>query len=465
MTQNYSLGGNYTVQEPDTGTFIAAMQYYYNHPYEFVVDVIGVTPSDQQKQVLDAFGRGDKHVTVRSGHGIGKTALESWVALWFMSTRPHARIPCTAPTQNQLYDILWSELKKWINQIKDERIKNMFEWTQTHLRNKRNPETWFATARSSSKPENLQGFHADELLFIIDEASGVDEEIMEVIQGALTNEGALCLTCGNPTKISGFFYDSHHADRGNWTTFHFSSIDSPFVSDDYADRMKSKYGEDSNIYKVRVLGDFPTEEDDSIISLSWAEQAAINSFDEDPTQTIYIGVDVARYGDDKTYICVRQGNTALSLDKYAKQSTMETVGYVMLKINEFKARNKIVVNVDDTGVGGGVTDRLIELTTVDQVTVNGINNGSKARNPERFVNLGTEMWWNMRENIRNWSIPNNSDLIGELTTRKYRAKSTGKIELERKDEMKKRGLNSPDSADALALAFLDNIEGGSVIIW
>jgi len=396
------------------------------------------------------------------------TALEAWVVLWFMSTRPHCRIPCTAPTQPQLFDVLWSEIAKWHNHMPDKRLSSLFEWTQTHFTNRRAQETWFAVARSSSKGENMQGFHADELMFIIDEASGVNQEIMEVVQGALTNEGAYCIMFGNPTQLQGTFYDAFHKDRTFWKTFTFSCLESNNVSPEYIERMKKKYGEDSNIYKVRVLGEFPTEEEDTIIALPWAEASAqrtITLTDEQKREPIYIGCDVARFGNDKTIIVVRQGPKVISMKEYLRQSTMETTGYIMLEIKKYPHLD-VIINVDDTGVGGGVTDRLNEMNVDERkVFINGINNGSRADLEGQFVNMGCELWWNMRDNIREWDIPNDEELIAQLSTRRFKMASNGKIQIERKDDMRKRDLDSPDKADALSLAFKEVKRSQTVIEW
>ena len=459
---------------------VDTIRYYYYRPYDYTCNVIlqsdktNKYPSNQQTEVLmfiqtnmilESEGKPFepyKHIAIKSGHGVGKTGLLAWLIQWFMNTRPHCRVPCTAPTQPQLFDVLWSEIAKWNEALTNSVFQN-FDWTQTHFYNKHNPHTWFAVARSSNKPENMQGFHADELLFVIDEGSGVAQDIMEVVQGALTNEGAWCIMTGNPTQVSGTFYDAFHKERKYWKTWTFSCVDSDLTNfDDYIERMKGKYGEDSNIYKIRVLGQFPDSADDTLIPISWAEQAATNEdvCNEGP---IYIGIDVARFGDDRTEIAARRGNQVKEWKSYSKRSTMETVGNAMLIMNNYKGQH-IKVRIDDTGVGGGVTDRLNELTMQDdKIEIQGVNNGSKAYNDSAFFNMGSELWWNMREHIREWNIPDDEELIGQLSTRKYSIQSDKKIWIERKKDMKQRGLESPDKADALSLAFMDETEGGVIL--
>ena len=208
-----------------------AVLYYANHPVEFVEDLIGATPDDKQSEILRSVAQ-NPMTTVRSGHGIGKSAVEAWTLIWFMSTRPFPKIPCTAPTQHQLFDILWAEIAKWLRHSKY--LRNEFVWTKEKVYMKGHPEEWFAVARTATKPDALQGFHADNTMFIIDEASGVDDKIFEPILGALSTDGAKLLMCGNPTQLEGFFYDSHNKNRASYKAFHIDGRNSSRVSDKFA---------------------------------------------------------------------------------------------------------------------------------------------------------------------------------------------------------------------------------------
>lgn len=143
-----------------------AILYYKGRPVEFVKDIIGAEPDEIQAEILNSVAE-NQLTSVRSGHGIGKSALQSWLIIWFMCTRPFPKIPCTAPTKHQLHDILWAEVAKWLNPT----LKTEIEWTQEKLYMKSNPENWFAVPRTATQPDALQGFHADHLLYIIDEAS------------------------------------------------------------------------------------------------------------------------------------------------------------------------------------------------------------------------------------------------------------------------------------------------------
>ena len=270
-----------------------AILYYADHPTAFVKDIIQATPDKEQAKILESVAK-NQLTTVRSGHGVGKSTVEAWVVIWFLLTRPFPKIPCTAPTQHQLFDILWAEISKWIrnNPI----LQKDLIWTKEKVYIKGYPEEWFAVARTASKPDALQGFHAEEVLYIIDEASGVDDKIFEPVLGALSTSGARLLMCGNPTQLSGFFYDSHHKNRASYTTFHIDGRNSSRVSQDFVQTIIRMYGEDSDVFRVRVAGDFPKSLPDSFIPMEWAEQASGPVHIPEAPRRIDIGVDVARYG-------------------------------------------------------------------------------------------------------------------------------------------------------------------------
>ena len=225
------------------------IMYYASHPVEFVEDIIGATPDEEQAKILRSLAA-HTMTTVRSGHGVGKSTVEAWSVIWFMTTRPFPKIPCTAPTQHQLFDILWAEVSKWLRHSKA--LSNELVWTKEKVYMRGYPEEWFAVARTASKPDALQGFHAEHVLYIIDEASGVDDTIFEPVLGALSTPGARLLMCGNPTQLSGFFYDSHHKNRASYSTFHIDGRKSSRVSQDFISTIIRMYGETSDVFRVRV---------------------------------------------------------------------------------------------------------------------------------------------------------------------------------------------------------------------
>lgn len=421
---------------------------YYDDPVSFAYDIIGIQNLEKEQiAVMNAISKHNR-VSVKSGHGIGKTAMLSFVCIWFLMTRPHCKIPMTAPTQHQLHDILMPEISKWIYKAN---LGQYIECTKTKNYIKGYEDTWFSVARSCRVPENLQGFHAEELLFIIDEASGVPNEIMEVIEGALTTPKAKLIMTGNPTKIEGTFFNSFHRDRHFYEVFTFSSEDSARVSKDYIEKM-ARYGKDTDLYRVRVKGEFPKSEPDTFIKLDLVENAVLRSIEE-KWEHIEIGIDPARYGDDESVIVWRKGLEIQPVMAFLGINTVRLTGETAHLINQIRKEGytkKIAVKIDDTGVGGGVTDQLQELKTQLNIDVIPVINNATPSNAD-YKDYGSQIWGEMKEALNTISIKDDNDLIAQLTTRKYKIEPDGKIKLERKEDMKKRKLPSPDRADALAL--------------
>lgn len=439
---------------------------YWDNPVAFAEDMLDFYPDDWQQKVLMDLASAPK-VSVRSGQGVGKTSLEAVTVIWYLCCRPNPKVVCTAPTKQQLYDVLWAEIAKWLNSSK---ISRLLQWTKTKVYMRGHEDRWFATAKTATRPENMQGFHEDYMLFVVDEASGVAEPIMEAILGTLSGDENKLLMCGNPTRTSGAFYDSHNRDRVDYKIHKVSSLDSKRTSKQNIAMLKRKYNENSDVYRVRVLGEFPKAESDAFIALELAETAKMCNVN--PTGNILrLGVDVARFGDDETVIAPRIGGKCFDLKTYTKQGTTETTGWVIATARDmFVAYHQLVraeIMVDDTGVGGGVTDQLNEAIRSRGLpyTVYPINNESTAEDNDHYDNLATEQHAALREWLQeNFSsfiqggeatiqLPNDERLIAQLTSRKYFMTGKGKIRLESKKDMKKRGLASPDRADAVVLAF------------
>jgi phage terminase large subunit len=210
-----------------------------------------------QEEALRTLAVHDR-LAVRSGHGVGKSALLAWVILWWLLTRYPAKAACTANTSTQLHDVLWGELDLWYRKL-PEGMKDLLELKADYLVLKEDPKQSFAVARTARKeqPEAFQGYHSPNMLFIADEASGVDDIIFEVGRGAMSSKGAKTLICGNPTRTSGYFYNAFHSMKAFWKTMHVPCASSSRVSEKYIEECKEEYGEESNAFRVRVLGEFP----------------------------------------------------------------------------------------------------------------------------------------------------------------------------------------------------------------
>ncbi len=443
---------------------------YRKNPVLFANEVVNFEPDEWQKDALMDLAE-DSKVAIKSGQGVGKTCFEAVALLWFLCCHPYPRIVATAPTKQQLHDVLWSETSKWMS--RSPLLSKILKWTKTYIYMVGNEKRWFAVARTATKPENMQGFHEDNMLFIIDEASGVAEPIMEAILGPLSGENNKLLMCGNPTRTSGTFYDAFHADRALYKNRTVSSADSQRTNKQNIDALIRKYGRESNVVLVRVFGEFPRQEDDVFIMLSVIEQCGSREYElpEDKGMPYVIfGVDVARFGDDETVIYRNYKGKLKLVATRRGQNLMATVGDIVALykkvIKEFpEYTGRVYVNIDDTGLGGGVTDRLIEVKReqkLHRLAVIPINAAEKIDTDtkegkeaaEYFNNLTTHMWAVLRDLLENKQIEieDDADTFAQLSIRKYFMASNGKLELESKKEMKKRGVSSPDRADAVALS-------------
>ena len=344
-----------------------------------------------------------------------------------MSCYYPCKVPCTAPTGHQLSDILWAEIALWHRKLK-ERVPELggeFEWSSERFSLATHPQESFAVARTSrpERPEALQGFHSENVLFLM---------------------------AANPPREEGYFYDSHHRMRERWAALHWDGEDSPLVSRSYIEDMRAKYGVDSPIYQVRVKGNFVTAAD-GVIPLALCIAAQERDVHRTPGSEIRWGLDVARFGDDSTALAKRAGNVQLERTKeWFGKDLMQTVG--ILKMEYDAAREKPdAILVDVIGIGAGVVDRGKEIG----LPVVGINVAESASADERYARLRDELWFEGREWLerRDCELAADDALVGELTTAKYSILSNGKIKVEGKDEMKKRGVASPNRADAWLLTF------------
>lgn len=427
---------------------------YRDAPVLFVREVLGVEPDPWQASVLDAIARGTRRISVRSGHGVGKSACASWAALWYFLTRYTVKVVITAPSASQLYDALFAELKMWVRRL-PENILQLIEVKAERIELKEAPNEAFISARTSraEQPEALQGVHADWVMLIADEASGIPEQVFEAAAGSMSGHRAVTLLLGNPVRSSGFFYDTHHRLASEWMTVHVSCFDSPRVSPDFVRDIASRYGEESNAYRVRVLGEFPRHDDDTVIPMELIETAWQRDIEIPHFTPEVWGLDVARFGSDQTALVRRRGRVVTQIQRWAAADLMATAGRVYHEYQSADVKPAEIL-VDAIGLGAGVVDRLRELG----LPVRGINVSESPSSREKFLNLRSELWFEMRDWFvsRSCKIPRDERLIEQLAAVKYRFTANGKIQIESKDDLRKRLRGqSPDEADALALTFAD----------
>jgi phage terminase large subunit len=441
---------------------------YRDDPVKFVKEVLGATPLPYQAEFLQAIADGERKMSVRSGHGTGKSTSASWAMLWYVLLRFPNKVVVTAPTSGQLFDALFAELKRWINEL-PEQLKPMLIVKSDRVELAAAPSEAFISARTSraETPEALAGVHSENVLLVVDEASGVPEKVFEAAAGSMSGHAATTILLSNPTRSSGTFFESQTRLSGSYWTRRWSCVDSPLVSEEFVDEMRLRYGEDSNAFRIRVLGEFPLADDDTIIPFHLVEAATQRDIELDEDAATTWGLDVARFGSDKTVLAKRQGQVITEVNGWQGLDLMQTVGRVKAEYDGLPSHLRPrEIMVDVIGMGGGVVDRLRELG----MPVRGINVAESPSMGDTYTNLRAELWFKMRGWLeqRGAKLPRNEQLIAELTSIRYSFASSGKMKAESKDDMRKRGLSSPDYADAVCLTLASDAAtalGGKASTW
>lgn len=403
-------------------------------------------------------------IAVASGHGVGKSALVAWLILWGVSTFEDTKGVITANTENQLKTKTWAELAKWFRMFIG---RFMFKLTATSIfsADPEHEKTWKVdmVPWSERNTEAFAGLHnqGKRIILIFDEASAIPDVIWETSEGALTDKNTqiVWVVCGNPTRNSGRFRDCHERLRARWKAVQVDSRSVTLTNKEQIARWMEDYGEDDDFVRVRVLGIFPRAGTVQFISSELVDEAAARQVEELPSDALVIGVDVARFGTNSSVIYIRKGRDARTTPPIELRgaSTMELAARVAALANELRPDG---IFVDGGGVGGGVVDRLRQLN----VRCFDISFGSKSDQPRpdndhiRFANKRAEMWGAMREWLSVGAIPESRDLRAQLIGPEYGFNIRDEIQLEKKEHMAARGVESPDIADALALTFAYQVE-------
>lgn len=422
-------------------------------------------PEDWQADTLTAIGERLRRqsgagtgapvlVAVASGHGVGKSALVAWLIIWAMATADNTRGVVTANTEIQLKTKTWAELAKW---FRLSRLRNRFRLTGTALqaRDTEAARSWRIdlVPWSLNQTESFAGLHNQGLriLLVFDEASAIPDPVWEVAEGALTDQDTeiIWAVFGNPTQAAGRFRECFGRRRHRWLTRHVDSRESGLTSKEQIARWIEDYGEDSDFIRVRVKGEFPRSSSRQFIGTDLVDAARLRVCPTDPEAPRVMGVDVARFGDDQSVVLTRQGDRIEGeIRRYRGIDLMQLAAHVDALI---AAENPDAVFVDGAGIGGGVIDRLRQLGR----RVHDVNGGEAARRPREYLNRRAEMWARMRHWLKTGDIPDDTALATDLAGPEYGFDAKGRIQLERKEDMKRRGLASPDAGDALALTFAD----------
>lgn len=428
-------------------------------------------PRPWQIETLEIIGKelssgnleGALRIATASGHGIGKSALVSWVILWGLATFPLTKVVITANTGDQLRTKTWPEVSKWFNLLIC-RHWFKFEATSIARRNSSGSKEWRCDAATWSENNTaaFAGLHnkGRRILLLFDEASQIADKVWEVAEGALTDEGTeiLWLVFGNPTENTGRFRECFAGGRfaHRWRPRQIDSRDVPGTNKREIEKWIEDWGEDSDFVRVRVKGQFPRGGSMQFIDGEMVDAAMKREAVCHLRQPLVMGVDVARFGDDQQVLTFRRGLDARTVP------TLKFRGLDLVSLSGKVAEQAMLhgvraIFIDEGGMGAGVVD-MVRVMLPGRLVV-GVNFGGKA---DRYMMGGdlplvadkaAEMWAAMRLWLKTGAIEDDPELKAELTGRQYGFDTHNAIRLEKKEDMKKRGLSSPDVADGLALTF------------
>lgn len=425
----------------------------------FAEVVLGVVLEEWQYDVCVALDNGETRISIRSGNGAGKTCLLAILILHYLIFRNDVKIPVTAPSSGQLHDGLIPETRKWMNAL-PEFLRRLIDTTKDRIVRKDGPEQNFVSFRTARKetPEALQGIHAAFVMCVVDEASAVPDEVYEAAQGTMSTPGAIFIMISNPTRLSGYFYRSHHRSKADWKLFHVTSFDTSRVDDSFVRQIRNDYGEQSDQYRVKVLGNFPTKEEQTLIANDIVRSAMSRDIVTNKSAQIIWGLDVGR-GGDLSALAQRQLNVINKVKTQNYSDTMATVGWVKKEYDE-SATKPETIYVDSIGIGAGVADRLRELglPAVD------VNVSESPSLKSKYPRMRDELWWTCKSWFESMNVAIDfSDLDDavsmcdklevELCAPLQLFTSSGKDAVETKAQMRQRGIPSPNMADAICLTF------------
>lgn len=406
------------------------------------------------------------YIAICSGRGNGKSAFLAMLNLWVMSCWFGATLIITANTETQLKTTTMAEMRKWATLLIN---TDWFEYTALAIR----PAPWFATILKKqmkidstyyyiqAKPWNEDNIHAFAgphsqrgMMVTFDEASGIIDGVWDVTEGFFSDISPmrLWITISNGRRSNGRFFECFHRDKAHWLTTKIDVRDVEGIDLTFANRLISKYGIDSDVVKTEVLGEFPSKGSDNLISPVDVEVAMTRELEPWFTGSNYepliLGVDVARFGDDKTVLVFRQGRDARSIkpEKYSGLDNVEVADKIVTAISKYKPD---AVMIDGTGVGGGVVD----ILTRRRYHIIDVQFGEASSDNRKWGLLRDEMWCKMAEWIPKAYLTDSQALKDELTAPSYEIGLRGQKIIESKKSMKKRGQKSPDEGDAIAITF------------
>jgi hypothetical protein len=446
---------------------------YIEDPAGWIESRLGEHPWSKQRDICAAVVE-HRRTAVKSCHDSGKSFIASRLADWWIDVHPpgEAFVVSTAPTYKQVHAILWEEIRKAAKSAERRgnklpgRVLQSDEWKLDD-----GTLVGFGRKPADTDEHGFQGIHRRYVLVIIDEACGVPDQLWTAVETITTNADCRILAIGNPDDPNTEFGRVCKPGSG-WNVIQISAFDTPnftdepvpdslrplLLSPEWVEDKQLRWGDESPRYTAKVLGDFPDIGEDTLIAPSLIEAAQQRTCV--PTIQQALGVDVARFGTDRTIIMRSQGPVIRCVGSHAKLSTTETTGHVIAATRDMVGGYEI--RVDGVGVGGGVVDQLTE----QGYTVLDMQAGAGAGDREHFLNARAEWFWGLRQRFEDGDIdldPDDDELAAQLGALRYKFTSRGQIQIESKDDMRKRGLPSPDRADAVMLAVAHVPDVGKVV--
>lgn len=433
------------------------LKYYRKNPLDFITQVIGATPTDQQRKLILAAVKPNARVAVKSCTSSGKSAALTWLTLYFLICYPNTKMIVTAPTAQQLHRVFRSELVLWKERM-ELPFKDFYEIMSDniHVIGKKATQFCSFVTGSSENKESLAGLHADKVVVLVDEASALPSEIFDTLLGTLSSGDTTFILVSNPVRASGAFFDLFQKDSSKWDLFTFDSYGSPNVDLGWIEEVIEYYGEDSDFVRMRVLGEFPVLDSSQFIRTDSVDQAIQNILT--PMEYMHfprvLGVDVARFGNDSSVVVDRQGPKIHEIYSFRG---LDTVDFSNKVLQIYKSAEYTSVFVDGIGIGAGVVDQLkrFSIPVVDVVV------SQKSTEPKSYFNLRAQIYGKLKEWLESADIPSDKELRDDLLSLNYSFNNKLQIIIESKKDMKKRGHASPDRSDALALTFSQDIYNGN----
>jgi len=434
---------------------------YADDPMRFCQEALNFEPTFQQTELIEGI-RENKRCVCRAGHGVGKTKATSSIILWWITTRPFSRVLATSPNISILHKVLWPELAAGFYELcqKFPPMPSLFGITRTTFYQVQHAQRWFAVARTSGKgrSQGIAGQHAEHFLCVVEEASAVEEEVFEVLDGALTGgpENKLIMV-GNPTQNHGRFYDAFHSKSDGYLNLHWNGEESPLVNEDMIKLFQEEYGVGSREYDVRVKGEFPKKISGMLLGHSEISAMETNVVEHLTPPMKIISVDVAGSGRDSSVIMLLR----VSGDGSERRVEIEEIREYQIGVDTMQLAAEVAflfrqercqLIVDSVGVGQGVSDYM----TQSEIEHHACNWGRPSWFADRFANQRAEAFHWMRECVvrKEISCAKNPKLFNQMSNLPYGYNERGKLQMWSKDRLVAKGIKSPDLADSLAMSFL-----------